>query len=411
MDKGKTRVAFFHNECPPYRIPLFQKISELPCVDLYLYFGRYSSPSRKWKARMNISFKYEILKEIRGLEKLLGPDNAVNFSLFFKLASGKYDVYIAGAPFYVGSMMSFFAAKMLRKPFILFLEDVDHPVSFHKSRFESFLKLPFSRKVHELVFFIIMNSISRIILRHSDAYVVPGTATKEYLLHRKVASSRIFVAANAVDNDSIEQECLESLKEGNVEKLKARLNLKNKKMILSVAYLQERKGLQYLIQACANLKKEDNDIALVIVGEGPYKQDLEKTSAQNNIRTIFSGYVRNLVDYYLAADIFVLPTLQDVWGFVINEAMVCGLPVVTTKNAGASRDLVRDDINGYVVEPGSSSHLLAALKKILDDQQKARLMGKASKNIIKGYSYEKSVIGFESAITYVASPKIHGDHA
>lgn len=281
MMKSKMKVAFFHNECPPYRIPLFQKISELRYVDLCLYFGRYSSSSRQWKARMNVSFKYEILKEIRGLEKLLGPDNSVNPSLFFKLVSSKYDVYIAGAPFYLGSITTFFVARMLKKPFILFLEDVDHPVSFHKSRFDSFLKLSFSRKIHELLFFIITNSISRIILRHSDAYVVPGTATMEYLLHRKVAASRIFVAVNAVDNGAIEQECIESVKKGSVEKLRARLNLEHKKIVLSVAYLQERKGLQYLIQAFAKLKKEDNDdIALIIVGEGPYKQELENISSK-----------------------------------------------------------------------------------------------------------------------------------
>jgi glycosyltransferase involved in cell wall biosynthesis len=135
---------------------------------------------------------------------------------------------------------------------------------------------------------------------------------------------------------------------------------------------------------------------------------LEKSSAQNDISTIFTGYVPNLVDYYLAADVFVLPTLDDVWGFVINEAMVCGLPVITTRNAGASSDLVKDGVNGYVVEPGSSHQLFCALKKITDDEERARLMGKASRDIIKGYSYEKSARGFQSAIYYVALSKIQG---
>ena len=57
-----------------------------------------------------------------------------------------------------------------------------------------------------------------------------------------------------------------------------------------------------------------------------------------------------MVDYYLAADVFVLPTLEDVWGFVINEAMVCGCPIVTTYDCGASRDLVKNRVNGFLVE-------------------------------------------------------------
>jgi glycosyltransferase involved in cell wall biosynthesis len=412
MASSKIKAAFFHNECAPYRIPLFQKISELPCVDLYLYFGKYSSSYRKWKTRMNVSFKYEILKEIPGLERFLGAENPLNPSLFFKLVLSKNDVYIAGAPFYVGSIITFFAAKILRKPYILFLEDVDHPVSFHRSRVDSFLKLSFSRKLHELVMFIIRSSFSQIVLRYSDAYVAPGTATKEYLLRRNVVASKIFVAVNAVDNEYLKEECERLIKSKAPEKLKNKLGLKEEKIVLFVGYFREIKGAQFLIKACSMLEDLKYNIKLILVGSGEYEDELRRVSETSNLEVLFAGhqYGSDLVSYYLIADVFVLPTLQDVWGFVINEAMVCGCPVITTKNAGASRDLVKDGVNGYVVEPSISSHLFRALKKILDDPQKARAMGEASKDIIKGYSYGKSVRGFESAINYATLCEICGKY-
>ena len=408
-----VRIAYFHNECAPYRMPIFEGIAGLPNVTLKVYFGRYRSPNRKWKIKLE-NFNYEVLKEVRFLPRLFSFDpeddpNPLNLSLPFKLLRNEYHIFIGGVPHYFGTMITFLVSKIRRKPFILFLEDIDFKGGETSSYLGRFLKYPVW-KVFNFPFILIRFIFLQLVLRHSSCYVVPGTATKEYLLRRGISASKIFIAWNAVDNDAIEQECKESLKKSNVKKLRARLDLKDKKMILSVAYLSEKKGLQYLIQACAKLKKEDNDFALVIVGDGPYKQDLKNLSVKNGIRTIFTGYLTNLVDYYLAADVFVLPTLQDVWGFVINEAMVCGLPVITTKNAGASSDLVRNGINGYVVEPWSSSDLFRALKKILNDQQKTQVMRKASRDIIKGYSYEKSVQGFESAINYVTSSEIHWKH-
>jgi glycosyltransferase involved in cell wall biosynthesis len=405
MTKTMFKVAFFHNECAPYRIPLFQKMSELSNIKLMLFFGRRSSSYRKWEVPVSFSFRYQILWEIEVLRHLFGQDNSVNPTLFFKLVSNRYDVYIGGEAFYFSTILTFFVAKALRKPFILALEDVDQPVKSNESRFDLFSRLPFKEKPAMLVSFVLMNTFSRFIIKHSDAYVVPGKATRNFLLRRGVNPSKIQIAANATDNEAIEQQCEESLKEGRVEKLKAKSGLRNKKIILTVAYLSERKGIQYLIPAYARLKREMKDIVLVVVGEGQYENVLKRLSAQNDVETIFAGYVSNLIDYYLAADVFVLPTLDDVWGFVINEAMVCGCPVITTRNAGASLDLVRDGVNGFVVEPGSISQLYRALKEILKSPSNAKLMGEKSREIIRDYCYEKSVKGYESAIAYVTSLK------
>jgi glycosyltransferase involved in cell wall biosynthesis len=391
-------------------MPIFEGIAGLPNVNLKVYFGRYRSSNRKWKIRLDTSFNHEILREVSFLPRLFSfnPEddpNPLNLSLPFKLLRNEYDIFIGGVPHYFGTMITFLVSKIRRKPFILFLEDIDFQGGGISSYLRRFRKYP-SWKVFNFPFILIRFIFLQLVLKHSSCYVVPGTATKEYLLRRGISSSKIFIAWNAVDNDAIEQECKESLKKSNIKKLRARLGLENKKIILSVAYLSEKKGLQYLIQACAKLMKEDNDFALIIVGDGPYKQDLKRLSVQNDIETIFAGYVSNvsnLVDYYLAADVFVLPALRDVWGFVINEAMVCGCPIIATYDTGASRDLVKNGVNGYVVAARDVEQLYRAVKSILCDHRLRHEMKKASRNMIRDFSYEKSLEGYRAAIDYVLS--------
>jgi glycosyltransferase involved in cell wall biosynthesis len=226
------------------------------------------------------------------------------------------------------------------------------------------------------------------------------------LLRRGVPSYKIFTAVNAVNNKKIQADCRKSLMKGNGKKIRQLLNAENKKMVLSVAYLSEKKGLQYLIKACGQLNKTRNDISLVIVGEGEYKNDLQSLADQNGINASFAGYVPDLATfpdlatYYLAADVFVLPTLRDVWGLVINEAMACGCPVITTRNAAGSRDLVKNGVNGYVVEEKNVKQLKNALEKILYDEVVKQRMKQASKDIIRNFSYENNAMGYKAAIAF-----------
>ena len=108
-----------------------------------------------------------------------------------------------------------------------------------------------------------------------------------------------------------------------------------------------------------------------------------------------------MAEYYIAADIFVLPTLSDPWGLVVNEAMIFGLPIICTDTAGVAYDLVREGINGFVVKAGNSDVLYAALKRLCDDPELRETMGKESLKIIKGYTPEKWARNFINAVEEV----------
>jgi glycosyltransferase involved in cell wall biosynthesis len=384
-------------------IPVFEGIAKLPKVELKLFFGRYRSSIRNWDIKPSAAFDHETLREVKFLPDLFSLDpsddpNPLNPSLIFKLARGRYDFFISGSPSYFGTMMTFLISKLQKKPFILFTEEVDFERDDMSERLVRIRKDLGS--LFKLPFIFVRFFLMQLVLRNCSSYVVPSTASKEYLIRRGIKADEIFMAVNAVDNKLIEKECEESIRNGTIEKLKATLAPKDKKIILSVSYLLERKGLQYLIEACGKLKKKRNDFTLVIVGEGQFKHSLEILSVQNNLATKFTGYVQDVYSYYLLSDVFVLPTLRDVWGFVINEAMVCGCPIITTQGAGASKDLVQEGLNGFVVEAGNVDQMAQAIEAVLSNDGMRKRMGTASKNIIRKFSFENSVKGYKAAIDY-----------
>ena len=124
----------------------------------------------------------------------------------------------------------------------------------------------------------------------------------------------------------------------------------NSIVIMYAGRLMLDKGIQELISAVKILSRKKFDIKLLIVGEGKFKNELEYFV--NDIRdlVIFTGHVEisEIYKYYFASDIFVLPTYNDSWGLVVNEAMACGLPIIVTNAAGCYFDLVKN--NGFVVQ-------------------------------------------------------------
>ena len=95
-----------------------------------------------------------------------------------------------------------------------------------------------------------------------------------------------------------------------------------------------------------------------------------------------------LYKYYKAADLFILPTREDIWGLVINEAMAHGLPVITTKKCVAGMELVIKGVNGEIVEVEDFTEMRLAIENILYSKEIKELQ-KSSLSIIKKYTIEE----------------------
>src|SRR5690606_20910096 len=114
----------------------------------------------------------------------------------------------------------------------------------------------------------------------------------------------------------------------------------------------------------------------------------------------FEGFSQReeLPFFYAVADVFVMPSLWEPWGLVLNEAMSCALPVIASSVAGATSDHVVDGVDGYSCEPANPEQLARKIESILTDDGTRRAMGQNSYKIIQNYTPEACAQGFYNAI-------------
>jgi len=379
----RYKVALIHNIISPYRVPFFEKLANHPFIDLSVYFCAKTHKHRMWDIQQSNKYKYKILSGVT-LE-FAGIQYHINPSIILKLIGGDYDIIIINGAMNFTMQISFIISRLLKIPIILWSEGIESSQSLVRK---------------------IIDPIIKYVIRKVDAIVVPGTKSRDFHITQGANPRKIFIAPNIIDNEFFIKQSAKFRKDR--KKIKKNLAIQNKKIILYVGQLIKRKGVKYLIDAYEKLKKDKKDICLIIVGDGPEKNELEQRSKRTE-DIYFMGWVseEEKIKYYSISDLFILPTLQDVWGLVINEAMCLGLPVISTYTAGASFDLIMQGKNGFVVEEANTEQLHLAMKKILSDEKLAKRMGKKSLEIIKNkFTIDNMVEGFVKAIEYAKHKQV-----
>lgn len=371
------KILFIHNTAMWYRKPFFKKLSQI--YDIKFIFTHIQVSKEIYNVKM--------------CDKIIGLED-VNYSVLknyggiafgaIKESFGDYDVLVGGSWDTFSELFEtvfyFTIAKLRGKPFIIWREDWAWKVkSFKKSLITPLIKL---------------------IVRNSDAVLVPGTKHKEYFTSLGSSPEKIFLMPNVSNITS------EHYKDEN--DLKEKMELRDKKIILYVGRLVKRKGVDYLIKAFKKLYKLKKDAVLIIVGDGECRAELESLSRDLDSNIYFKGQIGNedLSDFYSVCDICVVPSITyemgDPWVFILNEAMYFGKPVIATDAVGAAFDMIENDKNGFIIPEKDTEALYEAMDKILSNPDLKETMGHRSKKIIEErFRYENMVEGFKRAINHV----------
>lgn len=235
------------------------------------------------------------------------------------------------------------------------------------------------------------NQIKKFLIKRAALCFGSGESSKRYFLTYGAKEENIryhhFTSLN--DEDILEKPL------SKCEKLciKRQLELGEQKIVMSVGQFIYRKGFDVLLKAWENI--EDN-FHLLIIGEGSLEQsyyDYIQSRKLKNVKIIGFKAKRELFEYYKAADLFVLPTREDIWGLVVNEAMACGLPVIATDRCVAGMELIENGVNGYIVPVENPLALTDKINEILKDDQLALAM--MENNIEKIHGYTMKNIGIK----------------
>ncbi|TWJ16713.1 glycosyl transferase family 1 [Geobacter argillaceus] len=155
---------------------------------------------------------------------------------------------------------------------------------------------------------------------------------------------------------------------GSIDRLKIRESIGGGgKIFLAVGQLIARKGFDLFSNAWGRLPEQlKKDNRVVIVGSGEAERVLRGIAVEAGIPNIlFVGQQEpcDLASFYAAADVLVFPSLVDVWGMVVNEAMACGVPVLASRYAGASQELIDGTGAGEVIDPLDEEAFSKALER------------------------------------------------
>jgi glycosyltransferase involved in cell wall biosynthesis len=239
--------------------------------------------------------------------------------------------------------------------------------------------------------------------RVCDGWLTIGAANRAHYAALGVPEDRLFAMPYAVDNDRFRG--MAEAAAATRDALRAELEIAPRRpVVLFASKFQPRKRAADLVEAFARIAGDAACRApyLVLAGDGEERAALARQVAAHGLTgsVRFAGF-RNqseLPRFYDLCDVFVLPSVLEPWGLVINEAMNAGRAVIASDQVGAAADLVRDGENGFVVPARDIDALAGALRAVLSDPERCRRMGARSLEIVGGWGFEEDVAGLKRAL-------------
>jgi glycosyltransferase involved in cell wall biosynthesis len=373
----KRRLVLITEIIAPYRIPVFNALAARDDIDLHVIFLSETDPSlRQWLVyKDEIHFAYEVLPAFR---RRLGKYNLLlNRGLESALKRARPQAILCGGYSYLASWQALCWARREHVPFLLWLE---------------------STAADQRRRSLVVEALKRRFVARCQAFVVPGKASRAYLEQFAVPESSIFEAPNAVDNAFFKDHAEQARADRDALRAKLRLPAR---YFLYTGRLVSAKGVFNLLNAYARLDPALRSVvSLVLVGDGPARSELAQRAARIQPGVVqLTGFVQKaaLPSFYALSDVLVFPTHSDTWGFVVNEAMACGLPVVVADVAGCAVDLVEDGWNGKIVPANDAAELASAMQYLAGHDDVRSEMGMRSAQRIAGYSPEACAAGIAEA--------------
>lgn len=337
------RLAIVTNILAPYRIPVLNRVAEIQDVELKVFLAAEREPERLWSWFDDIRFAYEIRRGVswRGRQ---GFVRHVNPGVVRSVRSWKPDAVIAGGTLTL-SLLGFTAARLAACPFIWWVDAT--------AESDAAMSYPW------------LAGAKRWLARASSGFVVSSTLTASYLVALGADPRRMSKSLLGVDPEPFGK-AVRTWAASRVD-IATELGLEGP-VVLYVGQLEPYKGVDLLFDAC-ELVGATEKISLLLLGKGSLEASLRARAARSPCTVVFAGFVQSeaLPRIYAVADVFCLLSRYEPFGVVVSEAVAAGLPVICSRHAGASGDLVFDGENGFVVSPDDPAQVANRIRAVISD--------------------------------------------
>lgn len=381
------RVALVASHVIQYQDPFFRMLAAEPAIDLTVFFCSRAGADvyRDREMQVELSWDVHLLEGyrhrfLRNFGAGSGYARAINPGILPALLSRRFDAAI----FFLGwgtitSLLGIAACRAAGIPFFLYGDSSFPPPE--RTRADR-----------------IRAGFLRTVFRLAAGFLVSGRLNADYYAHYGADRSRFFLVPWAVDNERFEAASALQPEERRAIRRGAGASDDDALFVFS-AKLLPRKDPMALLQAMARMRRRDRAAALFL-GDGELRPELQEFAARKGVRAHFAGFVNQgaLPRFYAAGDVFVLPSLYEPRGAVINEAMACGLPLIVTDRCGSLGDIALDGENALVYPAGDVERLADHLDRMVEDRPLRERMARRSREIIAGWSYQRGVAGVLAAL-------------
>ena len=256
----------------------------------------------------------------------------------------------------------------------------------------------------------LVNWVKRRIYQEVDAVLLPAPGHAADYKFWGVPERSMHFGVNVVNNDLFRDGATTARASGKDHR--ARLQLPER-FLLGVGRQVEKKNWMGLLNAWGGFKQKNprSDLELVLLGGGPDRPKLEERLRSAGWRDVhFHDFVsqEQIVSYYALAEAVVLPSRAgETWGLVVNEAMACGLPVIVSRQCGCASTLVKEGVNGWMVDAESMESIELAIRGLANAPRDRLVeMGRSSSRIIGEWGLSRFCEGAWQAVQYaLAAPK------
>jgi glycosyltransferase involved in cell wall biosynthesis len=161
--------------------------------------------------------------------------------------------------------------------------------------------------------------------------------------------------------------------------------------VAAMGRLVRAKGFDLLLEAFAQVKDKHNDWELIILGEGPLREELESLRDRLELkgRVLMPGRVSNPYEYMAGADLFVMPSRYEGFPNALCEAMASGVAVISTDCPSGPREIIRDNVDGLLVASEDSKSLASAMDRLMSNDTQRKQLASRAPEVMERFAIER----------------------
>jgi glycosyltransferase involved in cell wall biosynthesis len=391
MKDRRFKLAILNSHPIQYFAPFYRSIAATPDIDLTVYYCSHQGVSAGhrdpgfgqeviWDTPLLQGYRSKFLNNATRSDSVGGFFSLINWDIVPELLRNRYDAVVIHGHQHFTSLLAVLVAVSCRTATFM---RADTHLLLRRSTVKRLIRWPLMTAFYKLF----------------DCCLYIGTRNREFYEAHGVSDQKLEFVPFAVDNDFFSRcEAREILRTQRLAALKLDPSLP---VVLYAAKMTRGKRPHDLVAAFNRASNGGVNASLILIGDGALRPSLEEQVVKLNCRNVrFVGFQNQsqLPGWFHLSDIFVLPSENETWGLVINEAMNASLPVITTHEVGASVDLVKPDVTGYTYAAGSVDDLRGILKKMIENPKRRASMGRQAKALIQDWSYERGIDGLRRAL-------------